>query len=178
MTPDTLWRIASISKSFCAMAIMQLVEKGKVDLHSPVNKYIDFKLGRKDKHIEVHHLLSHSSGIPELGATGVSIYKDVFVPMSSEQDFMTFVNNASREIAADPGKIFMYNNDMYTCLGLIARGMSPPPTLFVSAKSSLVGLVWGKVLSNQPNKRRTDDDNHDGDHEPRRPRRTTVSGQP
>jgi CubicO group peptidase (beta-lactamase class C family) len=106
MTPDTLWRIASISKSFCAMAIMQLVEKGKVDLHSPVNKYIDFKLGRKDKHIEVHHLLSHSSGIPELDATSASIYKDIFVPMSSEQDFMTFVNNASREIAADPGKMF------------------------------------------------------------------------
>ena len=56
MTPDTLWQIASISKSFCAMAIMQLVEKGKVDLHAPVNKYINFKLGKKAKPIEVHHL--------------------------------------------------------------------------------------------------------------------------
>jgi CubicO group peptidase (beta-lactamase class C family) len=121
MTPDTLWNIASISKSFCAMAIMQLVEKGKVDLHAPVNKYIDFKLGRKDKHIEVHHLLSHSSGVPELDATGATDYKDVFIPMSSERDFMTFVNGANKEITADPGKTFMYNNDMYTCLGFIVE---------------------------------------------------------
>jgi len=121
MTPDTLWQIASISKSFCAMAIMQLVEKGKVDLHAPVNKYINFKLGKKAKPIEVHHLLSHSSGIPELDAISASIYKDVFVPMSSEQDFMTFINNAYTEIAADPGKMFMYNNDMYACLGLIVE---------------------------------------------------------
>lgn len=121
MTPDTLWNIASISKSFCAMAIMQLVERGKVDLHAPVNRYIDFKLGMIDKPIEVHHLLSHSSGVPELDAAGAADYKDVFIPMSSEQDFMTFVNGANEEITTDPGKTFMYNNDMYTCLGFIVE---------------------------------------------------------
>jgi CubicO group peptidase (beta-lactamase class C family) len=121
MTPDTLWSIASISKSFCAMAIMQLVEKGKVDLHAPANKYIDFKLGKKDKPIEVHHLLSHSSGVPELDASSASECKDVFIPMSSELDFMTFVNGANKEITDDPGKTFMYNNDMYTCLGFIVE---------------------------------------------------------
>lgn len=121
MTPDTLWTIASISKSFCAMAIMQLVEKGKIDLHAPVSKYIDFRLGKKNKPIEVHHLLSHSSGIPELDAANASDYKDSFIPMSSEQDFMTFVNGAGNEIIDDPGKTFMYNNDMYTCLGFIVE---------------------------------------------------------
>jgi CubicO group peptidase (beta-lactamase class C family) len=121
MTSDTLWRIASISKSFCAMAIMQLVEKGKVDLHAPVSKYLDFKLGKKVKPIAVHHLLSHSSGIPELDATTASSVKDMFIPMSSEKDFLTFVNKATEEVFDDPGEIFMYNNDMYTCLGFIVE---------------------------------------------------------
>lgn len=124
MTPDTLWRIASISKSFCAMAIMQLIEKGKVDLHAPVSKYIDFKLGKKDKPITVHHLLSHSSGVPELDATTAATEKNMFIPMSSEKDFLTFVNKAGTEIFNDPGRIFLYNNDMYTCLGFIVEKLT------------------------------------------------------
>lgn len=119
MTPDTLWGIASISKSFCALAIMQLVEKGKIDLETPANKYINFKLGTKDNPITIHHLLSHSSGLPELDATTSATNKDTFIPMSSEKDFMTFINKADQEIFDKPGNIFLYNNDMYTCLGLI-----------------------------------------------------------
>lgn len=119
MTPDTLWGIASISKSFCALAIMQLVEQGKVDLQAPVNKYIDFRLKKEDKQITIHHLLTHSSGIPELDATNAATNKDMFIPMSSERDFMAFVNKAGEEIVDEPGKLFMYNNDMYTCLGFI-----------------------------------------------------------
>ena len=49
MTADTLIGIGSISKSFTALAIMQLVEQGKIDLREPVNNYIDFKLGSKKK---------------------------------------------------------------------------------------------------------------------------------
>lgn len=119
MTPDTLWGIASISKSFCALSIMQLVEKGKISLDDPVSKYINFKLGSKDKPITIHHLLCHSSGLPELDATTSATEKETFIPMSSKEDFLTFINKARTEIFAEPGKVFMYNNDMYTCLGLI-----------------------------------------------------------
>lgn len=121
MTPDTLWGIASISKSFCAMAVMQLDEQGKIDLNAPVSDYIDFKLGREDNTIRVHHLLCHSSGIPELDATSAATIKESFIPMSSERDFMTFVNKAKDEIVDEPEKLFMYNNDMYTILGFIVE---------------------------------------------------------
>ncbi|MEM3700670.1 MAG: serine hydrolase domain-containing protein [Candidatus Bathyarchaeia archaeon] len=121
MTPDTLWGIASISKSFCAMAVMQLVENGKIDLNAPVRKYINFKLGKKGKPITIHHLLCHSSGIPELDATTAATVKEAFIPMSSEEDFLRFVNKANTEIFSDPGEMFMYNNDMYTCLGLVVQ---------------------------------------------------------
>ncbi len=124
ITPDTLFGIASMSKSFCALAIMQLFEQGKVDLDAPVSNYIDFKLGNKDKPITVHHLLCHTSGLPELDATNASIEKDSFIPMSSEKDFLLFVNRATSEQLHDPGNFFMYNNDMYTCLGLIVEKVS------------------------------------------------------
>ena len=61
MTEDTLIGIGSISKSFTALAIMQLVQQGKIDLKAPVATYLEFNLGSKKNPITVHHLLSHSS---------------------------------------------------------------------------------------------------------------------
>lgn len=66
MTPDVIFRIASISKSFTATAIMQLVEKGKVDLKADVNKYLDFKVQNPkypDVPITLEMLLSHTSSL-------------------------------------------------------------------------------------------------------------------
>ena len=66
MTPNTIFRIASISKSFTATAIMQLVEKGKLDLKADVNKYLDFKVRNPkypDVPITLEMLLSHTSSL-------------------------------------------------------------------------------------------------------------------
>lgn len=65
VTADTLFQVGSISKTFTGTMLMQLVEKGKVDLDAPVRKYIkDFKL--KDKKVEkavtVRDLLTHMGG--------------------------------------------------------------------------------------------------------------------
>jgi CubicO group peptidase (beta-lactamase class C family) len=65
VTPDTLFQIGSISKTFTATMIMQLAEQGKVNLDSPVKKYIkDFKLQDKnvEKRVTVRHLLTHMGG--------------------------------------------------------------------------------------------------------------------
>lgn len=66
MTPNTIFRIASISKSFTATAIMQLAEKGKVDLNADVCKYLDFKVRNPkypDVPITLEMLLSHTSSL-------------------------------------------------------------------------------------------------------------------
>lgn len=66
MMPNTIFRIASISKSFTATAIMQLVEKGKLDLKADVNKYLDFKVRNPkypDVPITLEMLLSHTSSL-------------------------------------------------------------------------------------------------------------------
>ena len=63
-TVDTKFKLASITKQFTAMAIMQLQEMGKLDVQDPLSKYIpDYPNGDK---ITIHHLLTHTSGIPNL----------------------------------------------------------------------------------------------------------------
>ncbi len=59
-TPDTPMRIASITKTITAVAILKLYEDGKIHIHDKVNKYIDDFLYDE---ITIHHLLSNSSGI-------------------------------------------------------------------------------------------------------------------
>jgi len=132
MTPDTLFGIGSISKSFTALAVNLLVEQGKLDLNDPVKKYIDFKLGKKKAPITIHHLLTHSSGInPTEGnfipAERLLGFSDLLVPMSSLEDFMTFINGATREVHDEPGKIYLYNNDMYSCISFIVEKVSGVP---------------------------------------------------
>ncbi len=126
---DTLFGIGSISKSFTALGIMQLVEQGKIDLQSPVKKYIDFRLGDKKNPIKIHHLLSHSTGYPELLGNIVALTRRLglienIIPMSSWNDYMLFINGARKEVVDIPGKRFFYNNDMFTCLGLIIEKVS------------------------------------------------------
>ena len=63
-TPETVYHIASFTKTFAATLIMQLVEQGKLDLDEPMSHYSsDFK----DESVRVRHLLSHTSGGPTPG---------------------------------------------------------------------------------------------------------------
>ncbi|HEY7546008.1 MAG TPA: serine hydrolase domain-containing protein, partial [Blastocatellia bacterium] len=61
-SPDTVYRIGSVSKQFIAAGIMLLVEEGKLRLDDPVSKYLE---GTPDtwKNITLRHLLSHTSGL-------------------------------------------------------------------------------------------------------------------
>jgi len=128
-TPQTLYGIGSCTKSFTALAVMQLAEQGKLDVRDPVGKYLPFKLGSEDNPITIHHLLTHSSGIPNLGGAETTITRmndiyEKFIPMSSFEDLMLHINSASEEVAAKPGKRFFYLNEGYTLLGEIVEKVS------------------------------------------------------
>lgn len=128
-TPNTIYGFGSCTKSYTALAIMQLVQDGKINLNDPINKYLDFKLGTKKNPITIHHLLTHSSGIPDLGLVNVIGgrilgVEEFWVPMSSWDDFFTHINGASQEVAADPGQRFAYLNEGYTLLGAIVEKVS------------------------------------------------------
>ena len=65
VTPDTLFQVGSISKTFTGTILMQLAEQGKIDLDTPVRKYIkDFKLRYENvaKKVTIRHLLTHTGG--------------------------------------------------------------------------------------------------------------------
>ncbi|MFX1503442.1 MAG: serine hydrolase [Promethearchaeota archaeon] len=128
-TENTLFGIGSVSKSFTALAIMQLVEKGEINLQDPIKKYLNFKLGDSLNPIKICHMLSHSSGIPELDGNITAIARKLgsiepVIPMSSWNDFLLHLNGATSEVFANPERNFFYNNDMFTAAGLIIEKLS------------------------------------------------------
>ena len=71
-TPETIYRIASITKTFTATALMQLRDKGKLRLDDPIQKYLSwFKIENRFRDapkITIRHLLTHTSGLPREAA--------------------------------------------------------------------------------------------------------------
>jgi CubicO group peptidase (beta-lactamase class C family) len=109
---------------------MQLAEQKKLDVHDPVKKYLpQFKIGKDENPITIHHLLSHSSGIPDLGSADIDINRSLgadekWIPFTSLDDVLSFINNAKDEVAAEPGKRFFYLNEGYNLLGMIIEKVS------------------------------------------------------
>jgi D-alanyl-D-alanine carboxypeptidase len=66
VTPDHLFQIGSITKSFAALILLQLRDEGKVDLHRPVLEYLPWlPVTMPYGPITAHHLLTHTSGLPD-----------------------------------------------------------------------------------------------------------------
>ncbi|HET9226070.1 MAG TPA: serine hydrolase domain-containing protein, partial [Thermoanaerobaculia bacterium] len=65
VSPDDLFEIGSITKSFVGLSLLQLREQGKVDLHRPIRDYLPWlRIESRFAPITVHHLLTHTSGLP------------------------------------------------------------------------------------------------------------------
>ena len=78
LTEDILYGIGSISKIYTTVAVMQLVEKGRVSLDAPVTRYLkDFKMAdSRYQDITVRMLLNHSSGIMGTGLADAILFDD------------------------------------------------------------------------------------------------------
>jgi CubicO group peptidase (beta-lactamase class C family) len=94
-TPETKFRLASITKSFTALAILQLCDAGKLDLDAPIGRYLP-NAPHGDR-ITVRHLLTHTSGL-----------------RNSENDPLQF----------NPGERVSYTNEGYRLLGKIVEAVS------------------------------------------------------
>ncbi len=129
---DTLYCIGSITKSFTALAIMQLVEAGKLSLKDPVDNYLDYVPDVFEKNVTIHHLLTHSSGVPALGYAeafirGLVGLDDKWLPVTQPIDVMTFIDGANDWREAEPGEKFFYLNEGYVALGMIISRVSGMP---------------------------------------------------
>jgi len=114
--PDTKFRLGSITKQFTAMAIMQLVEKGKLKLDVPISTYLPDYPKKSGDIITIHHLLTHSSGIPEVTefpGFGRDVSRNTFSPAELVKLF------ADSTLQFKPGEKFAYSNSGYMLLGYI-----------------------------------------------------------
>ena len=120
LTPEHVFRIGSITKQFTAVAILQLVEAGKLKLNDPITKYVDGAPATWSK-ITVQHLLAHTSGIKSY--TGM----DAFDPATQQKrvtaaELLEFFKNEPLEF--EPGTKWDYNNSGYVLLGMILEKVS------------------------------------------------------
>ena len=128
-TPRTLYGIGSVTKSFTALGIIQLLEEGKIRLDDSVEKYLPLKLQSLGVPVTIHHLLTHSSGIPDLAyadafMNGVLGYDNSWLPVSSAEDVIAFMSDANDWAVSKPGERFFYLNEGYVLLGQIISKLS------------------------------------------------------
>ena len=126
VTPQTPFILASASKSFTALAIMQLVEDGTVDLDAPVVTYLPSFTVRDESAsatITVRHLLNHTSGLPEDTAYEPMLSND----MSDSALDQRVAALSDTELGHGVGEVFEYTDANYDTLGLIVEKVGGQP---------------------------------------------------
>jgi CubicO group peptidase (beta-lactamase class C family) len=123
VTPQTQFLIASVSKSFTAIAVMQLVEAGQINLDSPVQTYLpEFTLADPAiaAQITIRHLLNQVSGLSDLGFPKLQLSQATTIG-----DRITSLSQA-RPVAF-PGGQFHYFNPNYEVLARVVEVVSQQP---------------------------------------------------
>ena len=123
VTPQTPFIIGSMTKSFTALAIMQLVEQGKIDLDSPVQRYIPwFRVAdpASSNQITVRHLLNQTSGISTADGNG-DLTRDDTTDNALQRRAHAL---QSIQLTQPVGATFQYSNANYDLLGLLVEVVS------------------------------------------------------
>ena len=123
MTTDLLLPAASLSKQFTAMAIMQLVEQGKIDLDAPLTDYLPyFKLDdSRYTEMTVRQVLAHISGMPQISQQVYGYDMGDPGPGALEEYVRAL---ATAQMDADPGAEWSYSNIGFNVLGHIVATVS------------------------------------------------------
>jgi CubicO group peptidase (beta-lactamase class C family) len=118
ITPQTPFVLASVSTPITALAVMQLVEAGKLELDTPVQRYLPaFRVADPvaSQHITVRHLLQHTRGVPEWGCITRKGSTTLEQFVAEWQDV---------ELASAPGAKYYYCSGNYNVLGRVVEVVS------------------------------------------------------
>jgi CubicO group peptidase (beta-lactamase class C family) len=121
----TRFGIASGCKIFTAVAICQLVERGIITFETKLKDCLDIEFKEWDQDITIHHLLTHSAGVPDyFDEETMGDFSDLWkeTPMyllQQPKDFLPLFQN--QKMKFKPGEKFQYNNAGYIVLGLIVE---------------------------------------------------------
>ena len=129
--PDTKFRLASITKQFTSMLIMQLVAENKLRLDVPISTYLPDYPKKTSDVVTIHHLLSHTSGIPNY--TDFYSFRDKMGDSHRPEQLVKIFTDSSLEFT--PGERFQYSNSGYVLLGYIIE--------------KITGKPYGEVLQNK-----------------------------
>lgn len=114
----TRFHIASVSKTFTAAAVLQLVERGQISLRDPIAKFIpDYPRGTE---ITVHHLLAHASGIPDVN--GLPGYDTIAKLPHTTASLVALFRDQPLDFV--PGSRYSYSNSNYNLLAYIIEHVS------------------------------------------------------
>ncbi len=130
VTPDTVFRIASMTKSFTAMAILKLRDEGKLSLDDHVARYVpaleNLSYPTKDSPaLTIRHLLTHSEGFPEDNPWGDR-------QLAQTDETMRAWMRQGIPFSNAPGVAFEYSNYGFAILGqIVARASGKPSDVYV-----------------------------------------------
>ena len=122
-SPETIYKIASITKLFTSTAIMQLRDKGKLRIHDPITDHLDwFEIGeQKGKPITIENLITHTSGLPREAAG--PYWTTVKFPSKEE----IIQNLPNQEHPLNPWRKWKYSNLALSLAGYIVEEASGVP---------------------------------------------------
>ena len=133
MTADTRFKLFSTTKTLTAIAVMRLVESGKLKLNAPVIDYIP-EAPKEWSGVTIRHLLQHTSGLPDQTERLLAVFK------SDHRSAMTAVLAEDRAAGMKPetlpGAVWKYNNFGYELLAAAAANVAHMP--FDAALQTLV----------------------------------------
>jgi CubicO group peptidase (beta-lactamase class C family) len=114
VTPETLFGIGSIGKSFTAVAVLQLRDEGKLDLHGPLTDYLPWFKINSTVPITAHHLLTHTAGIPHMRMELTSnLYQAYWL--------------TEAPVRFEPGKQYHYSSTAWDILSVLIEELGHQP---------------------------------------------------
>lgn len=119
--PDMIFRIGSITKQFTSTAILQLVERGKIDLNADITKYLT-GFSTTGKTVTVEQLLNHTSGIKSYTSLPERMSKESKAKPASVDEMLKVIQQQPSDFA--PNDQWLYNNSGYFLLGAIIEKVS------------------------------------------------------
>lgn len=123
MRPETVFRLASVTKQFTASAVLLLMEEGKLKLEDKLSAYVPELPSAKD--VTLYQLLVQTSGIPDYaedpaGSKTKSVAK-------TPQEMLAWIADLKPPLQFTPGTKWAYSNSNYVLLGLIVERVSGRP---------------------------------------------------
>jgi len=123
-TPDTRFRVGSITKAFTAILVLQLVEQGKLRLDDTISEYLPNFSRESGGRISINQLLTHTSGLSDYNDVP-EFFRAVHAGLLTKDEIIDRISR--HNLLFEPGAKFGYSNDGYMVLGAIIERVAHKP---------------------------------------------------